>query len=250
MGLFDKFKKNEIRNETNDGLPPVSEKDLERIHRLLDEIKVKNYPMYEKMKDVTTYIMPLEANTSLISISEIIREMVSELHYCIEAKKRLNTISKDFLESETYKKLMYNFADGFIFDGLESFSSYSEEELKHYSLNIYFAYFCAYVLGLIDKLPENPEECSEEKLCSIITSFNNCSKIIDNCKLMSKEQILYISDYLSIECSYLVYKENANLLYDEKIKWYKRNLMICSYYILSFDFDSVMKKLYNTNQQN
>lgn len=248
MGFFDKFKKNEIKHEANDGLPPVSEKDMARIHGLLEDIKVKNYPLFEKIKDITLYIMPLESDTNLISISEIVREMVSKLHYCIEAKNRLSIISKDFLESESYKKFMVGFADGFIFDELEKFSSFSDEQLKHHSLDIYSAYFCAYVLGLIDELPQNSEKCDEERLCSIITSFNNFSDIIDNCKLMSKEQVLYISDYLSMECAYLVYKENANLLFDEKTKWYKRNLMICSYYVLSFDFESIMKKVYSANQ--
>lgn len=249
MGLFDKFKKNEIKNETNNELPPVSEKDMERIHRLLDEIKEKDYPFYESMRSLTIYTIPLDVNTNLIPISEIVREMVSELHYCIEAKSRLNIISKDFLSSETYKKFMVYFTDGFIFDELEKFSSYSDEQLRLHSNDNYIAYFCAYVLGLIDKIPANPEGCDEIKLCTLLTSFTNYSEIFNKCKLLSKEQILYISDYLSMECAYFVYKQNMNLLYDEKMKWYKRSLMGCSHYILSFDFESIMKKLMNTKEQ-
>ncbi len=248
MGLFDKFKTNEIRNENDYGLPPVSEKDMARITKLLEDIyKVKDYSFYEKMKTMSIYIFPLESNTKLLSVGNIANEMVTELHYCIEAKIRLNLISEDFLSSDIYKKFMFSFTDGFIFDDLEEFSKYSDKKLEYHSKDNYLAYFCAYVLGLIDKLPSTPDDCDEKKLCSIITNFNSYSEMLNNCKLLSKERILYLSDYLSLESAYFVYKQTMNLNYSEELRWYKRSLMTCSYYVLSFDFESVMNKLQNTN---
>lgn len=260
MSLFDKFRKKEELNtlskknleesdlsstyiySSDNGLPPVSALDMMRINSIREEIKKHDYEFSEALKKINVYILPLEVNTQLRTVTDIARDMISSLHYCFEAKKRLNLISKDFLSSESHKKFMIQFTDGFIFDELEKFSSYSEEKLKEYSEFNYSAYFFAYILGLIDNLPKDPESCDEMQLCSLITKFNNFKELLNNCKLLDKEDVLYLSDVLALKSFSYVYKKDKNLPYDEKMKKYNSIQRNCSFHVLSYDFDSIMKK--------
>jgi len=243
MGLFDKLKKNKSKDE----LPPISEKDMKRIYDLIEEIKQQDCEFYESLKKLNLYVFPLESNTNLLSKSEVAHTMISSLHCCIKTKKILNLMSEDFLLSETYKKLMLKFTDGFIFDELEKVDDYSDEELINMSKSNYSAYFYAYILGLIDKIPGTPEDCDEKALCSLITNFDSYGKMLDNCKMLDKESMLYIADSLCLETIYYMYKKHNNMPYDEKNKEYKSIQRSCSFYILSYDFDAIMKKINNLN---
>lgn len=244
MGLFDKFKKNEKKDE----LPTISKNDMERIHDIMEYIKQHDHDFYTSLQNLSLYAVPLESNTNLLPLSEIAHTMISSLHCCIEAKKRLNSISEVFLSSDTYKRFMISFTDGFIFDELERISTYSESELKMQIENNYFAYFYAYVLGLIDRLPANPEGCDEIKLCTLITKFNSYGEMLNNCKMLDKESILYIADSLALESIHYIYKEKNNIHFDEKDRNYKIIQRSCSFYVLSYNFDDMKNKLEKVQQ--
>ena len=248
--MFNIFKKkeNNIQNSNKDGLPSVSENDMKRLHQLFEE-KKQDYKFYETLQKTSIYMFPLESNTNLVPIADIIREMVSSLHYCIEAKKRLNLISEEFLASETYNKFMYKFTDGFMFDELDKFSNYSNNDLKNIvDNNNYLAYFYAYILKLINKLPEKKEDCDEIQLCSIITKVDNYLALFDCCQLLSKEQILYIADYLCLESIYFSYKKSQNQPYDESMQKYVGIQRTGAFFALSYDFNSMVRKLENINK--
>lgn len=226
-------------------LSEISTNDMQRIYSLIKAQDDNDFKA--SLNNISLYAFPLESNTSLLSKSEVAHTMISTLHHCFKAKTGLNMISENFLTSEPYKKLMFKFTDGFIFDELEKFDNYSEEELINLSKSNCSAYFYAYILGLIDKIPETPEECDEKALCSLITNFESYGEMLDNCKMLDKKSMLYIADSLCLETIYYMYKKHHNIPYDEKIKEYKGIQRSCSFYILSYDYDAIMKKINNLN---
>lgn len=172
--------------------------------------------------------------------------MISELHYCFKVKSMLNLLDDSFVSSETYKKFMVSFTDGFIFNELEEIDNCSEKQLiEDLSRSNWLAYFYAYILGLINNVPENPDECNEIELCSFITKFNSYGEMLNNCRMLDKESILYIADLLCLESIYYIYKKERNISYDEKIKNYKSIQRSCLFYVLSYDFNSMMENLKN-----
>lgn len=241
------YKKYKIET-AKDELPPISENDMGRIHNIMEYIKQHDYDFYKSLQNLSLYAVPLESNTKLLPATDVAHTMISSLHCCIKAKKMLNSISEDFLSSDTYKKFMINFTDGFIFDELERISSYSESELKMQIENKYFAYFGAYILGLTDKLPDNPEDCDEKALCSLITKFNSYGEMLNNCRMIDKESILYIADSLALESIHYIYKEKNNIHFDEKNRNYKIIQRSCSFYVLSYNFDDMKNKLEKVQQ--
>lgn len=141
---------------------------------------------------------------------------------------------------------MVRFTDGFIFNELEEIDNCSEKQLiEDLSRSNWLAYFYTYILGLINNVPENPDECNEIELCSFITKFNSYGEMLNNCKMLDKESILYIADFLVLVSEHYTYKEEHNISFDEKIRDYKTIQRFCSFYVLSYDFDSMLKKLRN-----
>lgn len=246
MGIFDKFKKNEKKDE----LPTISKNDMGRIHDIIEYIKQYDNDFYESLKNLSLYAFPLESNTKLLPVTDVAHKMLSELHYCFKAKSILNILDDDFTSSESYKRFMINFADGFIFNDLEKLDNCSDKNLiEQLSKSNYIAYFYAYILGLIDKIPNNPKECDEKQLCNLITKFNSYGEMLNNCKMLDKESILYIADSLALESIHNIYKEKNNIPFDKELREYKGIQRHCSFYVLSYDFDDVMNKLKSLKEQ-
>ena len=124
-----------------------------------------------------------------------------------------------------------SFTDGFIFNELEEIDNCSEKHLiEELSRSNWLAYFYAYILRLIDKVPEKPDDCDEKELCSLITKFNSYGELIYNCRMLDKESILYIADLLCLESIYYTYKKEHNISYDKQIKNYKFIQRFCSFF--------------------
>lgn len=250
MGIFDKLKKNEIKNETNNELPPISENDMGRIHTIMEDIKQHDYDFYNSLQNLSLYAFPLESNTKLLPVTDVAHKMISELHYCFKAKSILNILDNSFVSSEAYKKFMISFTDGFIFNELEEIDNCSDKNLiEELSRSNYLAYFYAYILGLIDKMPNNPKDCDEIQLCNLVTKFNSYAELLNNCKMLNKQSILYIADSLVLVSEYNIYKEEHNIPFDKEIRNYKTIQRFCAFYVLSYDVEAMISKLKELKEQ-
>lgn len=93
------------------------------------------------------------------------------------------------------------------------------------------------------------DDCDEIQLCNLITKFNSYAELLNKCKMLDKQSILYIADSLVLVSEYNIYKEKNNIPFDKEIRNYKTIQRFCSFYALSYDAEAMINKLKKLKEQ-
>lgn len=168
-----------------------SENDKLRIEKNCKIMKEKSLPFFEQMK-----LIPLDSNTKIKTSQEIALQMIWSFIIARKAYNKLNNIpdiqDQDliYITTKYPNKEVYNLL-----------SKISKGEINNVLINeLVYLYeqvnVFAWILGLKDK-PSTTNLCEINKINNLIIDFSKKEDNINNCRMISNEQILEYADLIT-----------------------------------------------------
>lgn len=180
--------------EANKLSEDISENDIKRITSVFEKLEQEQIPNILKLKDIDPNLIPLDSNTKLISSHEIVENLISFVAKYVSMEKKLGNIKDEEL-SENCNKFLKTYLSGSLNDEIEKMNSFLPYEINELANYLEYAWTYMWILGLYQAIPKN-EGLNE--LLQILNKFENYDDLYNNCRFLDKDQILSISETLTI----------------------------------------------------
>lgn len=188
------FKNLEANKLPEDILDKLSDNDIKRITSVFEKLEQEQIPNILKLKDIDPNLIPLDSNTKLISSHEIVENLISFVAKYVSMEKKLGNIKDEEL-SENCNKFSKTYVSGSLNDEIEKMNSFLPYEINELANYLEYAWTYMWILGLYQGIPKN-EGLNE--LLQILNKFKNYDDLYNNCRFLDKEQILSISETLTL----------------------------------------------------
>lgn len=190
-GDFKNLEANKLPEDISDKL---SDNDIKRITSVFEKLEQEHIPNILKLKDIDPNLVPLDSNTKLISSHEIVENLISFVAKYVTIQNKLENIKDEEL-SENCNKFLKTYVSGSLNDEIEKMNSFSANEINELVNYLEYAWTYMWILGLYQGIPKN-ENLNE--LLQILNKYENYNDLYNNCRFLDKEQILSISETLTI----------------------------------------------------
>lgn len=187
--------KGDFKNlEANKLSEDISENDIKRITSVFEKLEQEHIPNILKLKDIDSNLIPLDSNTKLISSHEVVENLISFVAKYVTIERKLENIKGEEL-SENCNKFLKTYVSGSLNDEIEKMNSFLPYEINELANYLEYAWTYMWILGLYQGIPKN-EGLNE--LLQILNKFENYDDLYNNCRFLDKDQILSISETLTI----------------------------------------------------